>query len=71
VALAAAALLLFSAQMSAAAEKTFKWRMTTSWATGIPLYTEMAELFAKKVDALSGGRLKLQVLPGGTIAPAL
>jgi TRAP-type mannitol/chloroaromatic compound transport system substrate-binding protein len=71
LALAVAAALLFWTQTSPAAEQTFKWRMTTSWATGIPLYTEMAELFAKKVDALSGGRLKLQVLPGGTIAPAL
>jgi TRAP-type mannitol/chloroaromatic compound transport system substrate-binding protein len=57
--------------MSHASAQNFKWRMTTSWATGIPLYTEMAELFAKQVDALSNGRLKIQVLPGGTIAPAL
>jgi TRAP-type mannitol/chloroaromatic compound transport system substrate-binding protein len=66
----AAALLIF-AQAGFAAQQTFKWRMTTSWPTGIPLYTDMAELFAKKVDTLSGGRMKMQVLPGGTIAPAL
>jgi TRAP-type mannitol/chloroaromatic compound transport system substrate-binding protein len=53
------------------AQQVIKWRMTTSWPTGVPLYTEMAELFAKQVDALSAGRLKIQVLPGGTIAPAL
>lgn len=56
---------------TALAEKTFKWRMATSWPAGIPLYTDMAELFAKRVENMSGGRLKIQVLPGGAVAPAL
>ena len=40
---------------SPAAAKTYRWKMTTSWPAGIPLYTDMAELFAKEVEALSGG----------------
>lgn len=58
-------------QTGPASAQNFKWRMTTSWPTGVPLYTEMAELFAKQVDALSNGRLKIQPFAGGTIAPAL
>jgi len=56
---------------SAMAADNFRWKMTTSWPAGIPLYTDMAELFAKNVEAMSGGRLKIQVLPGGAVAPAL
>ena len=57
--------------MPASAEKVIHWRLATSWPAGIPLYTDMAELFAKDVEAMSGGRMKIQVLPGGAIAPAL
>ena len=51
--------------------KTYKWRLATAWPSGIPLYTDMAEVFANNVEAMSGGRIKVQVLPGGSIAPAL
>ncbi len=54
-----------------AADKIFKWKMATSWPAGIELYTDMAEDFAKRVEAMSGGRMKIQVLPGGAVAPAL
>lgn len=56
---------------AALAAKVIKWRMATSWPAGIPLYTDMAEVFAKYVEAMAGGRLKIQVLPGGAVAPAL
>jgi TRAP-type mannitol/chloroaromatic compound transport system substrate-binding protein len=51
--------------------KVFKWKLATAWPAVIPLYTDMAEVFAKNVEAMSGGRIKIQVLPGGAIAPAL
>jgi TRAP-type mannitol/chloroaromatic compound transport system substrate-binding protein len=51
--------------------KTYKWKLVTAWPSGIPLYTDMAEVFAKSVEAMSGGRMDIQVLPGGSIAPAL
>ena len=54
-----------------AAAKVLKWKMTTSWPAGIPLYTDMAELYAKNVEKLSGGQIKIHVLPSGAISPAL
>ena len=54
-----------------ASAKVLRWKMTTSWPAGIPLYTDMAELYANNVAKLSGGQIKIQVLPGGAIAPAL
>jgi TRAP-type mannitol/chloroaromatic compound transport system substrate-binding protein len=41
------------------AEKVFKWKLATAWPAGIPLYTDMAEVFAKNAEAMSGGRLKI------------
>lgn len=54
-----------------AAKKTYKWKMATAWPPGIPLYRDMAEVFAKHVERLSGERMKIKILPGGTVAPAL
>lgn len=56
---------------AAAQAKPINWKMITSWSTGIPLYTDMAEYFAKEVERMSNGRLKIEVFPGGAIAPAL
>lgn len=55
----------------APAGKVITWKMATSWSKGIPLYTEMAEYFAKEVEKMSNGRLKIEVFPAGAIAPAL
>jgi len=57
--------------MGTVSAKTLRWKMTTSWPAGIPLYTDMAEVYAKYVETMSDGRIKIQVLPGGAIAPAL
>jgi TRAP-type mannitol/chloroaromatic compound transport system substrate-binding protein len=62
-------LVMFTAGPAAA--KTLRWKMTTSWPAGIPIYTDMAEVYAENVEKMSGGRIKIQVLPGGAIAPAL
>jgi len=51
--------------------KVYKWKMATSWPPGIPLYRDMAEVFAKHVERQSGGRMIIRILPGGTVAPAL
>lgn len=51
--------------------KVITWKLTTSWSTGIPLYTETAQYFTKEVDKMSNGRLKIETFPGGAIAPAL
>lgn len=59
------------AQAGASPGKVITWKMATSWSKGIPLYTEGAEYFAKEVEKMSNGRLKIEVFPAGAIAPAL
>ncbi len=60
----------FNLYASSADGKVIKWRMATGWPAEIPGYTDMAESFAKYVEAMSGGRLKIQVLSGGVVASA-
>lgn len=58
-------------QTAVAPDKVIKWKLTTSWSTGIPLYIDVAQAFAKEVEKMSNGRLKIETFPGGAIAPAL
>ena len=51
--------------------QTFKWRMATSWPTGQPLYTDMANVLPEVVKKMSGGRFTIDIFPAGAIAPAL
>lgn len=51
-----------------AADKTF--RMATGWSGG-PLMEIGAKAFAENVATLSGGRMEVEVFPGGTLGPAL
>lgn len=52
-----------------AAEKTYNWRLVTTWTTGIPFYNTI-EHFAATVDKLSEGQLKIKIFPAGAIVPA-
>ena len=57
----------------AAAQKTFNWKMTTTWPAGTPYYQSgpgSAEAFAKRVEAMSGGRIKIKVYAAGELVPA-
>jgi len=56
-------------QADAAEDKTYKWRMATSYPAGSPVFKNMPEAFTKQVEEMSGGRMKIKVLPGGTVAP--
>ncbi|MCS6937432.1 MAG: TRAP transporter substrate-binding protein DctP [Candidatus Bipolaricaulota bacterium] len=49
----------------------FRWRMVTSWPPGFPVLQEGAERFAKRIDEVSQGRLKIEVFAGGVLVPAL
>jgi len=60
---------LVSLQANAAEDKPYKWRMATSYPAGSPVYKFMPEAFAKQVEKMSGGRMTIKVLPGGTVAP--
>jgi TRAP-type mannitol/chloroaromatic compound transport system substrate-binding protein len=54
---------------AAAAQERFHWTMATSWPSGLPPQL-MAEMFAEKVADMSGGRLTIDVQPGGAVVGA-
>lgn len=68
--LAAAAVVgVFGWTATAAAQEHY-FRMATAWSGG-PLMEIGAQAFADNVAKLSGGRIEIEVFPGGTLGPAL
>ena len=63
----AGAILIASAVTSHAGEN---WSMATSWGGG-PFLKKDAEGFARYVEQLTAGRIKIQVFPGGTLGKPL
>jgi TRAP-type mannitol/chloroaromatic compound transport system substrate-binding protein len=58
----------------ARAQQKFKWKMTSAYGKGSPFYMEgpgSATDLARRIDAMSGGRLKIQVFGAGELIPAL
>ena len=53
------------------AKKTYLWRMVTTWPPHFPVLGEGADLLAKWIEEMSGGRLKIQVYGGGELVPPL
>lgn len=51
--------------------KTYEWKMVTTWPPRFPVLGEGAELFAKWIEEMSRGRLKIRVYGGGELVPAL
>ncbi len=51
--------------------KKFRWKMVTTWPPHFPVLGEGVDLFAKWVEELSGGDLKIHVYGGGELVPAL
>lgn len=47
----------------------FEWKMVTTWAPHFPILGESADLLAKRIEEMSGGRLKIQVYGGGELVP--
>ncbi|NVK36367.1 MAG: TRAP transporter substrate-binding protein DctP [Gammaproteobacteria bacterium] len=56
---------------SAEAQQTFQWKLVTSWPKNFPGLGTGPEKFAKMVDDMSGGRLKIKVYGAGQLVPAL
>ena len=57
----------------ASAQQTFNWKMTSAYGKGAPFYMDgpgSATDLAKRIDAMSGGRLKIQVFGAGELVPA-
>lgn len=48
----------------------YKWKMATPWSGG-PLFERDAKGFADLVSELSGGRITIEVFPGGSLGSAL
>ena len=51
--------------------KTYHWKMVTTWPPGFPVLQEGAERFAENVKAMSNGRINIKVYAGGELIPAL
>lgn len=56
---------------SAEPKQTFEWKLVTSWPKNFPGLGTGPEKFAKMVDDMSGGRLKIKVYGAGQLVPAL
>lgn len=52
-------------------QETFEWRLVTSWPKNFPGLGETPERFAKMVNEMSNGRLRVRVYGGGELVPAL
>ena len=52
-------------------QKSFEWKMVTTWPPDFPVLGEGCNLFAEYVDEMSNGRLKIKVYGGGELVPAL
>lgn len=52
-------------------QQTFNWKMVTSWPKNFPGVGVGAERFAKLVNEMSNGRLKVKVYAAGELVPAL
>jgi TRAP-type mannitol/chloroaromatic compound transport system substrate-binding protein len=52
------------------AQPKFQWRMATSWTPALDVLQGNAQRFAKMVDEMTAGRLKIQVYAAGELIPA-
>ena len=51
-------------------QKTYHWKLVTTWPKNYPSLGTAPENFAKKVEALSGDRLSIKVFGAGQLVPA-
>ena len=57
----------------ARAQKKFSWKMTSAYPKGAPFYMDgpgSATDLARRIEAMSGGRLRIQVYGAGELVPA-
>ena len=67
---AAAALAALPAAAQLKSGPSYSWKMATAWPGG-PLMDIGAKAFAERLAFFSGGRMKIQVFPGGALGNAL
>ena len=51
------------------AQTTLRWRLASSFPKSLDTIFGAAELFAKKVGEMSGGKFQISVHPGGELMP--
>lgn len=51
--------------------ETFEWKLVTTWPKNFPGLGSAPVRFAEKVEAMSGGRLKIRVYGAGELVPAM
>ncbi|MCP4108762.1 MAG: TRAP transporter substrate-binding protein [Desulfobacteraceae bacterium] len=51
--------------------ETYKWKMVTTWPPNLPVLQTGAERFAKRVEEVSEGRIRIKVFAAGELVPAL
>ena len=56
---------------NASQQQVYKWKLVTSWPKNYPGLGTAPENFAKKVEAMSNGRLQIKVFGAGQLVPAL
>ncbi|MBT8140689.1 MAG: TRAP transporter substrate-binding protein [Gammaproteobacteria bacterium] len=59
------------AKSSAAKQKSYQWKMVTTWPKNFPGLGSAPENFAKLVARMSNGRLKIKVYGAGEVVPAM
>jgi TRAP-type mannitol/chloroaromatic compound transport system substrate-binding protein len=53
------------------AQPKVQWRMSTTWTPALDVLQGSAQQLARLVDEMSGGRFRIEVVPGGQIMPQL
>ncbi len=53
------------------ANKSFKWKMVTTWPPGLDVLQEGCVRLAKRIGEISDGRLQIQVFAAGELVPAM
>ncbi|HSH47766.1 MAG TPA: TRAP transporter substrate-binding protein [Halomonas sp.] len=56
---------------TASAQETITWNMVTSWPKNFPALGTGANEFARRIEAMSGGRMKIRVHGAGEMVPAM
>lgn len=59
-----------AAQMQSLSTDVFEWKLVTTWPKNLPGLGSAPEDFARSVNEMSGGRLKITVYGAGEIVPA-
>lgn len=54
-----------------APQKTYNWKMVTTWPPNFPIFQEGVERFAAEVKTMSNDRLNIKVYAGGELIPPL